>query len=183
MISVHEHFQVPSDPDTVWRIVSNPDEIVPCIPGAVLEERHEDGSYSGSIIVQFGPAKVKFKARVRYEPDHVAKVGRVMGRGKDTAGGTRAELAFSFSVQESDDGTRVSGDGEMDIKGPLASMIEAGASVVVKRMLVEFSGNLARRCGAPETKPALKKPWWRRLLDALKPGWIRRLVLQAHDQE
>ncbi len=167
MISVQERFQVPSDPETVWRIVASPDEIVPCIPGAILEERHADGSYSGSIIVQFGPAKVKFKARVTYEADHVAKVGRVAGRGKDTAGGTRADMAFSFSVRACEGGTSVSGDGEMDIKGPLASMIEVGASVIVKRMLAEFSSNLAARCGAPQNKPAPKKRWWRRLLHAL----------------
>ena len=167
MISVRERFEVPSDPATVWRIVANPDEIVPCIPGAVLEERHDDGSYSGSIIVQFGPAKVKFKARVTYEADHVAKVGRVVGRGKDTAGGTRADMNFSFSVCECDSGTSVSGDGEMDIKGPLASMIEAGASVVVKRMLAEFSSNLAARCGAPQKKTMTKKRWWQRLFHAL----------------
>ena len=183
MISVHERFQVPSDLDKVWSIVSNPDEIVPCIPGAVLEERHADGSYSGSINVQFGPAKVKFKARVTYEPDHAAKVGRVTGRGKDTAGGTRAEMTFSFSVRECDGGASVSGDGEMDIKGPLASMIEAGATVVVKRMLGEFSNNLAVRCGGPERKPVLKRSWWRKLLDALWLGRIGRVGLQADKGE
>jgi carbon monoxide dehydrogenase subunit G len=176
MISVQERFQVPSDPETVWRIVASPDEIVPCIPGAILEERHADGSYSGSILVQFGPAKVKFKARVTYEADHVAKVGRVAGRGKDTAGGTRADIAFNFSVRPCDGGTGVSGEGEMDIKGPLASMIEAGASVVVKRMLAEFSSNLATRCGAPQDRPAPKKRWWQRLLYALSHFLITQPV-------
>ena len=183
MISVHEHFQVPSDADTVWHIISNPDEIVTCIPGAVLEERHSDESYSGSILVQFGPAKVRFKARVRYEPDHAARIGRVTGRGKDTAGGTRAEMAFSFSVHECDGGTSVSGDGEMDIKGPLAPMIEAGASVVVKRMLAQFTENLAARCGALEKKPVLKESWWRKLFDALRLRGVRRFVLQMVDRE
>jgi carbon monoxide dehydrogenase subunit G len=181
MISVHESFEVPSDPDVVWRIVSNPDEIASCIPGAVLEERHEDGSFSGSIVVQFGPAKVKFNARVTFDADHAAKVGRVTGRGKDTAGGTRAEMAFSFSVRENGAGTTVAGDGEMNIKGRLASMIEAGASVVVKRMLAEFSHNLAARCGAPESRaPAPKKSLWQRFLHALGQFSRRRLGLPTH---
>jgi len=183
MISVRESFQVPSDPDTVWRIVSNPDEIVSCIPGAVLEEVHADGSYSGSIDVQFGPAKVKFNARVTYEADHAAMVGRVSGRGKDTAGGTRADMAFSFSVRGCDGGTSVSGEGEMDIKGRLASMIEAGATVVVNRMLAEFSSNLAARCGAPKKMTAPKRSWWQRLLLALWQFPVRQLGLQREGRE
>ena len=183
MISVHERFHVPSDPDTVWRIVSNPEEVVPCIPGAALEERHEDGSFSGCIVVQFGPAKVKFNARVTFEADHVAKVGRVTGRGKDMAGGTRAEMAFTFSVGDDPAGTTVAGDGEMDIKGRLASMIEAGASVVVKRMLAEFSHNLTARCAPPAISVAPKKSVWQRMLQALRQLLGSRTGLKSDHQE
>jgi hypothetical protein len=37
-------------------------------------------------------------------------------------------------------------DGEVEISGKLAGMIESGASIVVGRMSREFAENLAKRC-------------------------------------
>lgn len=153
MIEVHEKFTVDARCDDVWRIVSTPEEVVACIPGAVLQERHEDGTYSGAMHVKFGPVTVSFSARVSFEVDEANRIGRVSGRGKDTAG-TKSQLTFTFTVRESNPGTELSGDGEVEIKGPLAGIIEAGASIVVKRMLGEFSENLVKRCNGETAAPA-----------------------------
>lgn len=168
MIEVNEQFHVPADPDAVWAVVREPHQVAACIPGAVLEDEHEDGTYSGSILVQFGPARVTFRATVNFVIDEVGRIGRVEGRGKDTAGGTRANMAFSFAVAPDEGGTQVAGQGEVEVKGKLAGMIEAGASIVVKRMLGEFSDRLMARCAGPEA--AAKS-------DAgPRPGLTRRLA-------
>lgn len=178
MIEVHERFDVPADPDTVWPLVSTPEEVVKLIPGAVLHEQHEDGSYSGAMAVQFGPARVSFNAQVMFERDDDAMIGRVTGRGKDSSGGTRARMAFTFNVSKKEGGgSSVAGDGEVDIKGPLAGMIEAGATVVIKRMLAEFSKRLAERCSDGGTSATVEghgaaaisdDGWWRRVVNGLK---------------
>lgn len=183
MIEVHERFRVPAGPDVVWRIVSDPDAVVSCIAGATLQERHEDGSYSGSMGVSFGPMKVSFNARVTFDCDHEARVGRIAGRGKDSAGGTRSKMAFTFTVAEDNGGSLVAGDGEVEIQGPLAGMIEAGASVVIKRMLVDFSARLTARAtaaaapGVPASGsgPAVAEPqtWWRKLVAKLRSLFSR----------
>lgn len=168
MIEVHESFQVPASPDAVWAIISTPEDVVTCIPGATLEERHEDGSYSGFIVVQFGPAKVRFNATVTFEVDEMARVGKVTGRGKDSVGGTRATMSFIFSVAADGEGTAVAGDGGIDVTGKLASMIETGASFVVKRMLGEFSTRLTERCAPPSLEVEVPgEGWTSRLKQAL----------------
>jgi carbon monoxide dehydrogenase subunit G len=86
---------------------------------------------------------------VAFEVDEVARIGRITGRGKDATGGTRARMAFGFAVRPEGDATVVTGEGTVDIRGPLAGLIESGASVVVRRMLSEILARLTERCARP----------------------------------
>ena len=143
MIEVHERFKVLADTDSVWLIVSNPHDVVACIPGAQLQEHHADGTYSGTMQIKFGPVQVTFSARVTFEVNEHERIGRVKGKGKDMAG-TRSEIEFIFSVTDGNPGTVLKGDGLVTIRGPLANMIEAGAAIVIKRLLGDFSENITQ---------------------------------------
>jgi carbon monoxide dehydrogenase subunit G len=151
MIEVHERFEVPSDPQTVWAVISNPREVVSCVPGASLGEQHEDGSYDAGLTVKFGPTRVTFRARVTLDLDEATMTGRLTAQGKDNQGGTRMKTGMTFRVAPEGAGASVAGDGQVELSGRLAGMIEGGASVVVKRMSNEFAKNLADRCAATYT--------------------------------
>ena len=146
MIAVHERFDVPSDPRTVWKVLSKPHEVVGCVPGASLGEQHEDGSYDGSLTVKFGPTRVTFRARVSLELDDATMTGRMTAQGKDSQGGTRMKTGVSFNVTPHGPGSSVVSDGQVEISGRLAGIIEGGASMVVNRLSSEFASNLAKRC-------------------------------------
>ena len=122
--------------------------VVDCVPGAALGEQHEDGSFDATLVVRFGPAKVTFRARVAAEFDEAAMTGRVTSKGKDNQGGTRFNTSMGFKVVERADGTgsAVPIDARVEIAGRLASLVEGGAALVVKRMTAEFSERLAARC-------------------------------------
>lgn len=147
MIEVNEQIEVDSDPQSVWNLLSNPREVVGCVSGASLGEQQEDGSYDAAITVKFGPAKVAFRAKVDLELDPATKSGNVSSRGKDNQGGTRFNTKMSFKVVERTDppGTIIPIAAQVDITGKLASLIETGASLVVKRMTKDFSEQLAAR--------------------------------------
>jgi carbon monoxide dehydrogenase subunit G len=152
MIEINEQFDVPSaSPQVVWDLLSDPRAVVGCVPGAALGEEHEDGSFDGSLTVKFGPAKVTFRARIELELDAAARVGRVTARGKDNQGGTRfrATMAFTVADHPENSGTTVLIQGENEISGKLAGLVEAGAKIVIKRMAADFSENLAARCSGP----------------------------------
>jgi carbon monoxide dehydrogenase subunit G len=122
--------------------------VVECVPGAALGEQQEDGSFDGTLVVKFGPAKVTFRARVNLEFDAATMSGKVTARGKDSQGGTRMQATMRFDVTERTDppGTSVPIAAEVEISGRLASLVESGAKLVVKRMTNEFSERLAARC-------------------------------------
>jgi len=148
MIDVHEKFDVPSDPKTVWGVISDPQAVVTCVPGAWLGEQAEDGSYDGGLTVKFGPAKVTFHARVTLDLDDATMVGHLTAAGKDNQGGTRIKSTMTFKVSPQGSGSTVQIDGEVEISGRLAGMIEGGASIVVNRMSSEFAENLAKKCAS-----------------------------------
>jgi carbon monoxide dehydrogenase subunit G len=160
MIDIHESFGVPADARAVWGVLSDPRAVVSCVPGASLGEQQEDGSLDASVTVKFGPVKVTFQARVTLDLDDAAMVGHVTARGKDNQGGTRVTSSMTFEVMdEAESGSTVAIDGEAEISGKLAGLIEGGASIVVNRMSSEFADNLAKRCaGVTAAATAQKRP-------------------------
>ena len=147
MIEVNEQIEVASDPQTVWNLLSDPRAVVECLEGAQLGNQQEDGSYDASITVKFGPAKVAFRANVALDLDPAGRKGNVTSRGRDKQGGARFQTKMSFRVEDRVDppGTRIPIEAQVEITGKLASVIETGASLVVKRMTKDFSEQLASR--------------------------------------
>jgi carbon monoxide dehydrogenase subunit G len=151
MIEVNETIEVASDPKTVWALLSDPRAVVECVSGATLGEQQEDGTYDAGITVKFGPAKVAFRAKVQIEYDQPTMSGKVISRGKDNQGGARFHTTMGFKVQEregSAGGSSIDIRAVVEISGRLASLIETGAGMVVKRMTKEFSEQLAARCAS-----------------------------------
>ena len=150
MIEIHERFDVPAGPERVWEVLSDPHAVVGCVPGASIVGQDDDGSLDTSVVVKFGPTRVTFRARAALELDEAAHRGRVTAQGKDTIGGTRMRSTATFGVTPGPDasGSRVSIDGTVEVSGRLASLIEGGAGLVVKRMSGEFAQRLAARCSA-----------------------------------
>jgi carbon monoxide dehydrogenase subunit G len=150
MIEVNERIDVPAAPRKVWELLSDPRAVVDCVPGAALGEQQEDGSYDATMMVKFGPAKVTFHARVALELDAAAMTGHVTARGKDNQGGTRFRTTMTFGVTEQTEppGSTIPIAAQVEISGRLASLVEGGAKLVVKRMTAEFAERLAARCAA-----------------------------------
>jgi carbon monoxide dehydrogenase subunit G len=148
MIEISERIEVAAPPSAVWAILSDPHAVVECLPGASLGEAHDDGSFDATMVVKFGPAKVTFQARVALELDEAARSGQVTSRGKDNQGGTRVRASMNFKAMEQSEppGTVIPIDAEVEITGRLASVVESGAKIVVKRMTAEFTERLAARC-------------------------------------
>jgi uncharacterized protein len=150
LISIAEEIHVPSPPDEVWAVVSDPSAVVSCIQGAELGAVHENGSFDGTLIVKFGALRVKFAALISLELAETDREGRLSARGRDGQGATRFNGGASFRVAQAGDPghSLVTMAGEVNLNGKLASLIESGTGAVVSRMTKEFSAQLIERCSA-----------------------------------
>ncbi|WP_330309578.1 MULTISPECIES: SRPBCC family protein [unclassified Streptomyces] len=184
MISIAEEITVPSPPQRVWDVVSDPSAVVTCIRGAELGESHDDGSFDGVLVVRFGGIRVRFAALVTLELDESEHEGRITARGRDGQGATRfgSTAVFRVADEPATGCSRVTIKGEVTLSGKLAQLIESGAGVMVSRMAKEFSAELVQRCiepgeastavptgrvdGTPTRRGRLTRlrAWWSRLL-------------------
>lgn len=148
MIEVHEQFDVPASPDRVWAVLSDPHAVVGCVPGASIVGQDEDGTLDTSVAVKFGPTRVTFRAKALLDLDEAARRGSISAQGKDSIGGTRMRSTATFGVTPGPGGrgSHVAIDGNVEVQGRMASLIEGGASIVVKKMAGDFAERLAARC-------------------------------------
>jgi uncharacterized protein len=146
VIEVDERFEVAAPPTAVWQLLADPYAVVGCVPGASITSRADDGSLETTLSVKFGPVGVAFQAHAELELDPAAMQGRITARGRDKQGGARFTASAAFDVTPAGEGSVVTTHGEVNITGRLASMIEGGAQVVVKRMSNEFANCLRARC-------------------------------------
>jgi carbon monoxide dehydrogenase subunit G len=160
LISIKEEILVPSPPQRVWEVISDPSAVVSCIGGAELGPSHDDGSFDGTLAVRFGGLRVKFAARVALDLDEPAHEGRLTARGADGQGATRFSAGATFRVSEGQTpgSSRVFCDGEIKLNGKLAKLIESGAGMVVARMTKEFTDELVKACAAPAEPLASASP-------------------------
>ncbi|MHC3814253.1 SRPBCC domain-containing protein [Streptomyces sp. DT9] len=160
LISITEEIVVPSPPERVWEIISDPSAVVSCIGGAELGPSHDDGSFDGTLAIRFGGLRVKFAARISLDLDETAREGRLTARGADGQGATRFSAGATFRVVKGDPpgASRVFCDGEIKLNGKLAKLIESGAGMVVSRMTTEFTDQLVQKCAAAPAEPLAATP-------------------------
>lgn len=148
MIKIDEEITVPYAPARVWQVLSDPASVASCIAGAELQQINDDGSIDGVLTVKFGAIRVAFRGTVALELDEAARTGKISGAGKDGQGATRFNARADFAVMDDQPaGSRVTLQGDVELAGKLASIVESGASAVIARMKQDFAARLIERCG------------------------------------
>jgi carbon monoxide dehydrogenase subunit G len=157
MVSLNEETAIPSPPDVVWPLLSDPAAVASCIPGAELAPDRGDGVWRGSIRVKFGPTVAIFRGEANLTFDHEARRIAIEGRGIDGRGASRA-LASGTVTATGGNTTTLSVSGEFNVTGPLETFASSGGVHVARALLAEFSGNMAKlvaeRSGTPAAAPA-----------------------------
>ena len=112
---------------------------------------HRHAATHSRVQVAGRAVRVRFTARIRLELTEQELEGRLSARGRDGQAATRfnAQAAFRVEPDQEAGGARVELDGEVQLTGKLASLIESGAGVVVSRMTRDFSAQLVQRCAGP----------------------------------
>jgi carbon monoxide dehydrogenase subunit G len=146
MIPIDEHIDLETEPDLVWQVLADPSEVVACIPGATMGSIRDDGTFQATLTVRFGPTRVSFNGEAEVDLDAEQRTGAIRARGTDKLGGSRVRAEASFTVTPTASGSAIDVDGQIEIAGRLAPLIEGGSGPVVRRMSAEFAAALRERC-------------------------------------
>jgi carbon monoxide dehydrogenase subunit G len=142
LIPISEKTSIPGSPDEVWPLLSDPNAVVLCVPGAAITAQRPDGTYEATITVKFGPTTARFSGEVIVNYDHAARHCNVEGRGIDQRGASRALVSLLVGI-EGKDSSVLSVDGGFNVAGPLETFASAGGVHVARALLAEFAKNMA----------------------------------------
>ncbi|HEY5318135.1 MAG TPA: SRPBCC domain-containing protein [Solirubrobacteraceae bacterium] len=66
-MKLEQSFEVRAPADRVWSLLTDLASVAPCLPGAELTERDDDGSYEGTFTVKLGPTTAAYRGKIHFE--------------------------------------------------------------------------------------------------------------------
>lgn len=166
-------FQVQEPIEKVWRFLSDPRKVAPCLPGAQITEAIDDRNFKGTITVKIGPVSTQFKGQIKLERlDEENHEMELSGSGQDPRGGGGATMKMIGKLKAlSPTETEVTGTIESTITGRLAQfgarMMDDVSNHLFNQFTKSFQTKLAEEVtentsstpgSAPSAEPVEEKP-------------------------
>jgi uncharacterized protein len=140
-IRIEEVFEIQAHPDRVWSYLTDPRQVVNCLPGAELTSVQDDTTFLGRVKVKVGPISTAYAGKVILtERDDANRVVRMTGEGRESGGAGSAKMTMTSSVvalANASSEVRVVAD--IDIVGRVAQFGRGMIESVNKQMFKQFT--------------------------------------------
>jgi|GEM_PF-699403 len=143
-MKLEQSFEVAAPLEQVWRALIDVERVAPCLPGAAVTGRNEDGSYNGTFTIKIGPTTASYTGRLEMQNvDEAAHSATMHAQGSDRRGQGGATATISSRLTPAGGGTRVEVVTDYHITGRLARFGRGGMiEDISERLLREFAGRL-----------------------------------------
>src|SRR5918994_1569921 len=151
-MKINYEFTVGAPIQQAWDTMLNLERIAPCLPGAAIQDEKDEGEYDGTMKVKIGPITANYKGTVKFEEvDEDNHRAVLQATGRDARGQGTASATIVSTLQEEDDGTKVSVETDMKLTGRAAQFGRGIAQDVATKMLDQFASCLeVEITGGPE---------------------------------
>ncbi len=144
-MKLEQSFDVAAPLDRVWSALIDVEHVAPCLPGAAVTGRNDDGSYSGTFTLKIGPTTAAYTGKLEMteidEQSHTAKMD-AQGTDKRGQGGAKATIVSKLTPADGA-GTRVEVITDYHITGRLARFGRGGMiEDISERLLRDFAARL-----------------------------------------
>jgi uncharacterized protein len=144
-MKLEQSFEVDAPIERVWQTLIDVEHVAPCLPGAAVTGRNEDGSYNGTFTVKIGPTTASYTGKLEMEHiDEVTHTATMNAQGTDKRGqgGAKATILSRLAPVDGH-GTRVEVVTDYHITGRLARFGRGGMiEDISERLLREFAKRL-----------------------------------------
>jgi len=140
-LRIEETFQLQAPADRVWTYLTDPRQVVTCLPGAELTSVQDESTFFGKVKVKVGPVTAAYSGKVIItERDDVARVVRVVGEGRESAGAGSAKMTMTSALVTLPSGaTEVRITADVDIVGKLVQFGRGMIESVNKQLFKQFT--------------------------------------------
>ena len=148
-VKADKKFLVNADIDSVWTVLTNPEKIVVCVPGAQLTETIDEDHFKGKVTIKIGPVTAKFNGDIKFSKlDSSTYELSVEGKGADISGKGGVTMNMELSLNTHETSTEVSCIMTVSITGRIAQfgsrMIEAVNNKLFEQFIQNFSNLLTQ---------------------------------------
>ncbi|MBV9414092.1 MAG: SRPBCC family protein [Solirubrobacterales bacterium] len=160
-MKLEQSFEVAAPLERVWQTLIDVEHVAPCLPGAAVTGRNDDGSYNGTFTVKIGPTTASYSGRLEMESiDEAAHSATMQAQGTDKRGQGGAKATIFSRLEPGDGaGTRVEVVTDYHITGRLARFGRGGMiEDISERLLREFAKRLQNSLTSQEDTAVAEAP-------------------------
>jgi uncharacterized protein len=148
-MKMEQSFEVQAPLEQVWSALIDLERVAPCLPGAAITGRDEDGTYRGTFSVKLGPMTASYNGTIKVEDaDEASHTATLKAKGTDKRGQGGANATIVNTLSERDGVTHVDAVTDFNITGRLAQFGRGGIMEdVSNRLMRDFATCLSQRLG------------------------------------
>jgi uncharacterized protein len=158
-VQITNEFSIALQPDQAYELLLDLEQVTPCLPGAELGGRKDDGSYAVKVTIKLGPMRFVYDGTVTIaERDAAARRAVMVGAARETRGQGSAKATISMTVAGSGSASKVEVVADVELTGRAAQMGRGIVEDVAKRMIADMAACLEQRFAAPAASAAEAPP-------------------------
>ena len=158
-MNLEQSFTVAAPVEQVWEALIDVERVAPCLPGAEITGKDDDGNYQGTFVVKLGPTTANYRGGLKMESlDEATHTAVMSAKGTDKRGQGGATATITSTMRQEGAATRVEVNTDFSITGRLARFGRGGMiEDISKRMLRDF-GNCLQQTLAQDSPEAAAEP-------------------------
>jgi uncharacterized protein len=154
-VKLENSFEVPAPPERAWALLMDVPRIIPCMPGATLDETVDDENWKATMAVKLGPISLSFKTDVkREESDEAARRAKLSARAREARGKGNASATIESSLTPQNGGTKVDIVTDLQLTGPVAQYGRGLVEDVSSQLVGQFADCLKKQLVASPEEAA-----------------------------
>ncbi len=135
-MEISKTFDVIAPRDRVWRFITSPEKVVPCMPGCEQVEELAPGRYKALLKIKVGPIKTSFSVDVETTDERAPEFASYLIKGQEGGKASHLTAESTLSLEAIDDQrTRVTYASRIKLVGRLGMF----AGGVMKKMADSMS--------------------------------------------
>jgi carbon monoxide dehydrogenase subunit G len=153
-------FEVPAPPEKAWELLMDMPRVIPCMPGAKLDETVDDSNWKATVAVKLGPISLSFLTDVkREEADEAARRTKLSAKAREQRGRGAAQATIESSLAAMNGGTRVDLVTDLSLSGAVAQYGRGIVADVSSQLVQRFAECLqAQLTDVPAQAQAVTEP-------------------------
>lgn len=140
-IVIENEFTVAASPDDTYALMTDVERVAPCIPGATITGRRDDGAYDALVTMKMGPMSLTYKGVIEIiEQDDAARTAVMRAKATEAKGQGTAQATLTMDIGDAGGGaTNVKVGSDILVTGRVAQMGRGIMTDVAGKMIGEMA--------------------------------------------